>query len=451
MKTVDVHKIIDEARFNKFHWLVLFWTGLIIIFDGYDLIIYGVVLPKLMAEWDLSPVDAGTLGSTALFGMMFGALFFGPLSDRIGRKKTIMICVALFSGVTFLNGFARDPLEFGLCRFIAGLGIGGVMPNAVALMTEYAPKKMRSTLVAIMFSGYSIGGMASAFIGMTLIPAYGWPSVFFVAGIPLLLLPLIWLMLPESVGYLLQSGRRAEAVKMLNRLDPGCNAQLEDDLQMPTGKEPGSVPLLSLFTQGRLMSTLMFWVSFFCCLMMVYALASWLPKIMEAAGYEVKKGLLFLLVLNFGAMFGAIGGGLMSDRFHLRRVITIMFLLAALSIGLLGFLKGSMTVQYVLIAIAGACTIGTQILLYAYVAQYYSVSNRSTGIGWASGVGRLGAILGPILGGVLMAAELNVEMNFVAVGVPALVAALAICMVGREPRQARAAAAASLATQAAKS
>jgi len=411
---------------------VLLWTGLIIIFDGYDLIIYGVVLPKLMAEWNLSPVEAGTLGSTALFGMMFGALFFGSLADKIGRKNTIMICVALFSGVTFLNGFARDPMEFGICRFIAGLGIGGVMPNTVSLMTEYAPKKLRSTLVAIMFSGYSIGGMASAFIGMNLIPTYGWPSVFFVAGIPLLLLPLIWMLLPESVGFLVQSGKKEQAVKLLNRVDPGCKAQIGDNLHMPTGKVAGSMPLVSLFTQGRLVSTLMFWVSFFCCLMMVYALASWLPKIMESAGYEVKKGLLFLLVLNFGAMFGAIGGGWMSDRFHLRRVITIMFVLAALSIGLLGFLKGSITVQYLLIAVAGACTIGTQILLYAYVAQYYSLSNRSTGIGWASGVGRLGAILGPILGGVLMAAQLEVEMNFVAVGVPAIIAALAISMVGRD-------------------
>ncbi|NVK40599.1 MAG: aromatic acid/H+ symport family MFS transporter [Oceanospirillaceae bacterium] len=432
MRTVDVHTIIDDARFNKFHWLVLFWTGLIIIFDGYDLIIYGVVLPKLMAEWSLSPVEAGTLGSTALFGMMFGALFFGSLADRIGRKNTIMICVALFSGVTFLNGFARDPMEFGICRFIAGLGIGGVMPNTVSLMTEYAPKKLRSTLVAIMFSGYSIGGMASAFIGMNLIPTYGWPSVFFIAGVPLLLLPLIWMLLPESIGFLVQSGQREQAIKLLNRVDPSCKAQIGDNLYMPTGKVVGSVPLVSLFTHGRLISTLMFWVSFFCCLMMVYALASWLPKIMETAGYEVKKGLLFLLVLNFGAMFGAIGGGWMSDRFHLRRVITIMFVAAALSIGLLGFLRGSITIQYLLIAIAGACTIGTQILLYAYVAQYYSLSNRSTGIGWASGVGRLGAILGPILGGVLMAAQLDVEMNFVAVGVPAIIAALAISMVGRD-------------------
>ncbi len=142
MRKIDVHEVIDNARFNRFHWMVLFWCALIIIFDGYDLVIYGVVLPMLMKEWGLSPLQAGALGSYALFGMMFGALFFfGPLSDKIGRKKAITICVVLFSGFTVLNGFARNPTEFGLCRFIAGLGIGGVMPNVVALMNEYAPKK----------------------------------------------------------------------------------------------------------------------------------------------------------------------------------------------------------------------------------------------------------------------------------------------------------------------
>lgn len=197
MKQIDVAKTIDEARFNGFHWMVLFWCALIIIFDGYDLVIYGVVMPLLMKEWGLSPLQAGSMGSAALFGMMAGALFFGPLSDKIGRKKAITICVILFSGFTVLNGLARDMTEFIICRFIAGLGIGGVMPNVVALMSEYAPRKIRSTLVAIMFSGYSVGGMLSAGLGMALMPSYGWQIMFYIAGIPLLLLPLIMFFLPS--------------------------------------------------------------------------------------------------------------------------------------------------------------------------------------------------------------------------------------------------------------
>ena len=136
---VNINTVVDEAKFTPFHWSVLIWCLLIIIFDGYDLVIYGVALPLLMQEWGLSAVQAGLLASTALFGMMFGAMSFGTLSDKLGRKKTIMICVAIFSGFTFLGAFASNPIEFGILRFLAGLGIGGVMPNVVALMTEYAP------------------------------------------------------------------------------------------------------------------------------------------------------------------------------------------------------------------------------------------------------------------------------------------------------------------------
>ena len=170
--------LIDNAKFNRFHLRTLLLCALIIIFDGYDLVVYGVVLPVLMEQWSLTPVQAGALGSYALFGMMIGAIVFGQLADRIGRRLSIAICIALFSGFTFINGFASNVTEFGICRFIAGLGIGGVMPNVVALMNEYSPKKMRGTLVAIMFSGYSVGGMMAAWLGMQMIPQWGWQSVF---------------------------------------------------------------------------------------------------------------------------------------------------------------------------------------------------------------------------------------------------------------------------------
>lgn len=433
---IDVHKIIDEAKFNKFHFTVLFWCAFVIIFDGYDLVIYGVVLPKLMEQWALTPIQAGALGSYALFGMMFGALFFGPLSDKIGRKKVIAITVTIFSGVTFLNGFATTPTEFGICRFIAGLGIGGVMPNVVALMTEYMPKKIRSTMVAVMFSGYSVGGMTSAFLGMYLMPNFGWQSVFFVAGIPLLLLPVLLVFLPEAVGFMIQGKRYAEAGRLLERVQPGFKYKAGDTLHYPTGKGKG-VALVELFKSDRLLSSLMFWVAFFGCLLMVYALGSWLPKLMVKAGYDLKNSLAFLLVLNLGAIFGAVGGGWLADRFHLRRVLTIMFVIAALSIGSLGFLpKENQNLLYMFIATAGACTIGSQILLYAYVAQYYPLAIRSTGIGWASGVGRLGAICGPMLGGFLLSADLGFQFNFLAFAVPGAIAGLAISMVGRSAKHA---------------
>ena len=446
MNNMDVSKVIDQARFNRFHWTVLFWCALIIIFDGYDLVIYGVALPVLMKEWNLTPLQAGALGSYALFGMMAGALIFGPLSDRIGRKKTITICVILFSGFTVLNGFTTNPTEFGICRFIAGLGIGGVMPNVVALMSEYAPQKIRSTLVAIMFSGYSVGGMLSAGLGMVLLPSYGWQSVFYIAGIPLLLLPLIMKFLPESVGFMVKEGRTDEAAAVLSRVEPTFKLKAGEQLQAPAGKAKGG-SVLQLFREGRALQTVMLWVAFFCCLLMVYALASWLPKLMTKAGYGLGSSLSFLLVLNLGAIFGAVGGGWLSDKMNMPRVLSVFFAVAATSISLLGY-KSSTEVLYLLIAIAGATTIGTQILLYALGAKFYEMNIRSTGLGWASGIGRNGAIVGPILGGALLAAELPLQANFLAFAIPGAVATVAMIVFALR-EQARRTAAPQLSTTAA--
>ena len=425
---ININNIVDEAKFRPFHWGVLIWCLLIIIFDGYDLVIYGVALPLLMQEWGLSAVQAGLLASTALFGMMFGAMSFGTLSDKLGRKKTIMICVAIFSGFTFCGAFASTPVEFGILRFLAGLGIGGVMPNVVALMTEYSPKRSRSTLVALMFSGYAIGGMTSALLGAWLVTDYGWKIMFLLAGIPFLALPLIWKFLPESLMFLTKQGEMDQVRAIVQKIAPEqkISPQAQFKLNEPTAGD--EAPLKALFQQGRTFSTMMFWLAFFMCLLMVYALGSWLPKLMIQAGYSLGASMIFLFALNIGGMVGAIGGGALADRFHLKPVLTIMFAVGAIALILLGF-NSPQAVLYFLIAIAGAATIGSQILLYTFVAQFYPTAVRSTGMGWASGIGRIGAIVGPVLTGELLTFELPHQMNFLVIAIPGVIAAFAIFMV----------------------
>ena len=425
MSRILVEEVIDKAKISPFHWRILFWCTLIIIFDGYDLVIYGVVLPILMQQWQLDPVTAGALGSTALFGMMIGAMLLGTLSDRFGRKKMIVLCIVLFSGFTALNGFAQTPLQFGVMRFIAGLGIGGVMPNVVALMSEYSPRRIRSTLVAVMFSGYAIGGMLSAVLGIWIVPQFGWQVMFYLAVIPLLLLPLIWTQLPDSVAFLVRQGKIAEARKVLAALS---GKPLPDDAELAVHQpQKTEQSLAALFSNNRALSTLMFFQAFFMCLLMVYGLGSWLPKLMTMAGYGFGSSLMFLLFLNIGGIIGAIGGGWLSDRFHPRPVLMLFFTLAAVSLALLGF-KSHVAVLYFLVTVAGATTIGSQILLYAYVAQFYPTAIRSTALGWSSGVGRIGAILGPVLGGALLAMQLSHQMNFLAFVVPGALAVIAIML-----------------------
>jgi len=427
---MNVNAVIDNAKFKKFHVAVVLWCLFIVIFDGYDLAINGVVLPFLMADWNITSVEAGMLASTALAGMMFGAMLFGMLADRIGRKKVIIICVTLFSGFTFLGSFASNPVEFGILRFIAGLGIGGVLPNLVALTSEFAPKKLRSTLVTIMFSGYAVGGILAALLGAALTPQYGWTIMFLIAGIPLLTLPILWKYLPESLTFLVKNGEDQKARDAVKKIEPNINISAETVFKLNEVQVKDS-SVIALFNQGRAMSTLLFWCCFFMCLLMVYALGSWLPKLMMAAGYSLGSSLVFLLALNIGAVIGTIGGGILADRFHLKPVIMGMFVVGAISLIGLGF-NSPTYVIYFLVALAGASSIGGSILLYSYVAQYYPVAVRSTGIGWASAVGRIGAIVGPIIIGILLSMDLPHSMNFIAVAVPAVIGFIAVMFIKRE-------------------
>lgn len=427
-QAINVNDVIDHAKFKPFHFNVVAWCLLIILFDGYDLAINGVVLPLLMDEWGLSAVQAGMLASTALAGMMFGAMIFGSLADKIGRKKVIMICIVLFSGLTFAGGFASNPTEFAILRFLAGLGIGGVMPNLVALTSEYAPKTMRSTLVTTMFSGYAVGGVMAALLGSWFTPSFGWEIMFFIAGIPLFLLPVIWKFLPESLTFIVKENKQDQARPIVARLAPDLKITEDTTFELYQVGVPEAANVVSLFKRGRAVNTLLFWLAFFTCLLTMYALSSWLPKLMMAAGYSMDNSLMFMMVMNVGAVVGIVGGGILADRFHLKPVIIGMFLLGAFSLVGLGF-NSPQPVIYLLVGLAGASAIGSSILLYSFVAQYYPLTIRSTGIGCASAVGRVGAIVGPIIIGVLLGMDLPHKMNFLAVAIPAVIGAIAVALI----------------------
>lgn len=427
---VNLQNKLDHASLTGIHWNVLIWCFMIIIFDGYDLAIAGAALPSIMEDMGVTPTNAGFMMSSALFGMMIGAIFFGTLADRIGRRWTIAICLFLFSAFTAAAGLTSEPISFSIMRFIAGLGIGGVMPNLVAHMAEYAPRRIRATMVTLMFSGYAIGGMVAAILGKGLIASYGWESVFFAAGLPVLLVPFVIRSMAESPTYLIRKQRIAELKRVVQALDPGYQPKDTDEFALATvsPSRAGGVRIGRLFEDGRGFSTIMFWVSFFMCLFMVYALSSWLAKLMADAGYSLGSALTFVLVLNFGALVGALGGGWLADRFNIKTVQIVFFLIAAMSITALGY-QMPLPLLYLMVGLAGASTIGTQIVTYAFVGQYYPPEIRSTGVGFASGIGRIGAIIAPILIGVLVSMKLPLHMNFLAIAVPAVVAGIAIALI----------------------
>ncbi|MBS0512793.1 MAG: MFS transporter [Proteobacteria bacterium] len=428
MRQIDIHKLADEARFNGFHGLVLLWCALIIVFDGYDLAVAGIALPSIMKEMGVDATSAGFMVSSALFGMMFGNIFLGTISDRIGRRWAIAICIGLFSVFTAAAGLTSDPVLFSVTRFLAGVGIGGVMPNVIAQMTEYSPKRIRATMVTLMFSGYSVGGILAALLGKGLIESYGWQSVFFAAAAPVVLIPFILKSLPESMPFLLKQGRLDELKRIASRLEPSYRPQASDRFAVPDEDKADNAPVHHLFHEGRGRSTVMFWVACFMCLFMVYALSSWLTKLMASAGYSLGSALTFVLVLNAGAIAGAVGGGWLADRFHIKHVLVGMYLLAAVSITLLGY-KLPTEALYLVVALAGASTIGTQIVTCAYCGQFYPMAVRSTGLGFMLGIGRAGAILAPIVIGMLVGMALPLQQNFVAIAIPAVIAAAAVMLI----------------------
>mgnify|MGYP001178162477 CR=1 FL=1 len=427
MQEININRFIDKQKFNRFHLTLLLACIFIIVVDGYDMFLLGTIIPALMDEWGIDHVTAGSLSSYALLGMMIGALVFGLLADRFGRKRVILICTAIFTTLTFTSGFSNGPVSFGIQRFLAGIGLGGVMPNLIALVTEYAPKKLRSTLVAIMFSGHAMGGIAAALGALVLLEPFGWRAVVWVGGIPVLFIPILSKVMPESFSYLYKKNIREELVTTLNKINPDFQFNMDDPLTI-NKVDQTDTSVKNLFTEKRALSTVMFWTAAFMCLLVMYGLSTWLPKIMLTAGYPIGSSLVFLITLNLGGVSGAIFGGKLADQFGSRKVLIVFYSIGFIALTSLGFTP-NMVLLYILLFIAGATTTGTQIVTNAYVSQYYPASIRSTGVGWELGIGRIGGMLGPALGGFLLNAELPFHFNFLAFAIPSIIGGIAIFLV----------------------
>jgi AAHS family benzoate transporter-like MFS transporter len=359
--------------------------------------------------------------------MMFGAIFFGALADRVGRKNVIAITLVLFSLFTFLCGFAETPTYFSTFRFLAGLGLGGIMPNVIALLTDYAPKSMRGMIVSIVLCGYSVGGILAPLLGIFLMPAFGWESIFWFAGLPLLAIPLMYKQLPETASHLIRTNKKAELIATLSKVSPGSTFTKHDEI-VEFHEPETKVPIVGLFKENRAFSTVMFWIAFFSCLLMVYGLNTWLPKLMIEAGYGLNSSLAFLVALQGGAIIGTLIIGRLCDKYGYKKMLVPMYASGAVALTLLG-LGGNTLVIYVLVAIAGAATIGAQNIVQAYVSQYYPPFIRSTALGMGSGIGRIGGMLGPLLGGFLLSIALPIHLNFIAFAIPGLIAAAALALV----------------------
>ncbi|MHA3836720.1 MFS transporter [Terrabacter sp. AAH1] len=403
-------------------WLVTLLCWLIVVFDGYDLIVYGTTIPSLLKErgWGLTPASAGFIGSLAFAGMLVGALGAGYLADRLGRRRTILWCTLWFSVFTALCAVASGPEAFGAFRFVAGLGLGGLVPSANALTSEFVSRRRRSAVSTIMMSGVPIGGSAAALVGLWLLPQHGWRSMYAVAVLAVVvLLPLCATLLPESPTWLRTRGRVDEAVAVEARY-----GLVHDAVESPAAghHRPGFRSILS----GQwLRPTVLFAVATVATLFAWYGLGTWLPKLMASdARFDMGQPLHFLLALNLGAVLGSVVTAWAGMRFGPLKSAIWAAAAAAMGLAFLLTYPSDLLPVYGALILAGVGTHGTQCLIIAAVANHYPPALRGTSLGFALGVGRIGAVLAPQVGGWLLAANLGVGSNFLAFSIAAGVAAL---------------------------
>ncbi len=389
----------------------------IVVFDGYDLIVYGTVLPRLLEEpgWGLTAAGAGLLGSLAFAGMLVGALGAGVLSDRLGRRRTVLACTAWFSVFTVLCAAATGPAVFGTFRFLAGIGLGGLVPSANALAAEFVAPRYRSLVSTLMMSGVPIGGSIAAVTGMWAIPAFGWRSMFVAALLGVVVvLPLCWWLLPESAAFHRSRGRddRAREVERRFGLVPDNHEHAPDE---------GSPGIAGLLTPRYLRASTLFALATLATLFAWYGLATWLPELMQKSGFDLGSSLTFLLALSLGAVAGSLVTAWAGDRYGPLPTGIAAATTAGASLALITTHPPN-AITYVLLMLAGVGTHGTQCLIIAAVTHHFPPRLRGSALGWALGVGRIGAVVAPQAGGLLLAAGLGVNSNFLVFTVAALVA-----------------------------
>ena len=405
--------------------LALCWLA--VFFDGMDVNIYGAVMPHMLddPQLGLTPATAGTIGSWTTFGMLIGALTAGNLTDWLGRRLMLVASVTLFSVGSAICAVAPGVGLFGAGRFVSGLGLGGLMPLCLAMVMEFAPPRRAALTTALLMTSYHFGGMAATGLGLTLAPAAGWRWVFWAGVLPAVIaVPLLLKLLPESPGVLLARGEREEADAVADRY----GIPRPTLVAAPAAGAAGRLAAVrALFRPQSRWATPLLWLASFSGLLLVYGVSTWLPQMMRAEGYGLSSSVSFLLVINAGGIVGLLIAGRTADRFGTVRVSAIWFVLTAAGALLL---KSHLPlgVTYIVVAITGVWLFSAQVMVYAATNTVYRDSERAAGLGWVTGVGRTGAVVGPWLIGEL-AASGNESWGFTTFALAGLGGALAICLV----------------------
>ena len=425
--SVDVQSFLDEHRFSPFQWTIFGLCFLIVLADGFDTAAIGFIAPSLLKEWGLDkPALKGVL-SAALFGLAAGALASGPLADWLGRKKLLVASVGVFALACLASAFSQSLDQLTTLRFVTGLGLGAAMPNAVTLMSEYCPGRLRSTLTNAMFCGFPLGAAFGGFLAAWMIPQFGWRSVLMLGGIvPLCLAVAMALQLPESVRFMVARGQPVERIRAaLARISASAAAATSFRLSESRPATDGRAGIALVLSRPYLVGSVMLWLAYFMGLVIFYALINWMPILFKDAGLDPRSATLIAALFPLGGC-GAVLFGWLMDRYDGNWIIAIGYAVTALLIWLIGQAAGQVGFLVLVVFLGGAFMNTAQSSLPALAAAFYPTAGRATGVSWMLGFGRFGGIAGSMLVAELTRRHFAFDAIFAVVAVPGLVAALAL-------------------------
>ena len=396
---LDLESVIESGPISRFQIRVFLICALIVMIDGFDTQSIALVAPDMIADWHVQASAFGPVFGIGLFGGLTGGILFGMASDRFGRKPMLLLAILLFAVMSLTTSYAGSISGLLVIRFLTGLGLGGALPSAISLTSEYAPRRARATIIAWMFCGFPLGATIGGFAASRMIPIFGWESIFIAGGaIPLLLLPWLAVAMPESLRQLSAAGRTASVEILLTRM---ARTARWNGKAVAAPAEARS-PLISLFTDGRAIGTLLIWTTLFFSLLMTYFLINWIPLIARRGGIGMQGAVLGVAAFNLGTIVGCLALGRLVERYRPELVIAASYAAAAIAILSLGYVGQSGKLLFAAAFAAGLLGSGAQMCMIALGAVYYEARIRATGVGWSMAVSRIGGITGPVIGGLLV-------------------------------------------------
>lgn len=420
---------LDTLKFNRFHRQLLLVGSLICALAGYNSQIIAYIVPLALKEWQLTPLEAGTMISYGFLGLMFGAAGFGMISDRMGRKKTILTVVVVLCVFNAAAALAPSFRIFCLLRFLSGLGIGGVVPLIVTLVGEFSPSAIRARLITVAGGSFTIGWALAGLFAMFLVPDFGWRSVLIIAIVPLFLLPFLHPYLPESVRFLAGRNRFDEAIKILRKIEKTAGFE-------PLGWEPASFAQAAprfgsrfkeLIQPGLRKMTILVWLTYFFCMLACYGLSTWLPSILSNSGFSLIRSYSYTVIQSLAAFFGSFLLGCLMDTVGRKGGLCLSFFLGGLSVLLFGAVSSDASLLLAGIA-TGIFLVGIPSALHVVANEIYPTRFRSTGAGWAYAVGRVGSIAGPVIGGAVQMAGFTFYQFFIVFSLPSFLCVLLVAL-----------------------